>query len=366
MTPDAHHPKMPGDGGGGGVAEWVTAASLASGFGAVPGLDERGTPGRPLIFADLTGKQDPPLLRAAADQVRGALPLVVAVADGPLTAPQRAFANAATLTFTTDFPAARVALTVTDLAAAAELVEAGVARAPRAAVALGHLLRQTEQLDTRAGLAAEAALYSMLLGGGEFGRWLRRRGPARPPEPPGTPVVSARRDGDVLRVTLKRPHRRNALNVAVREGLVDALTVALADPALTVEITGTGPDFCSGGDLDEFGTAADLVAAYFVRLERHPGWLVHLLADRTRVVVHGACIGAGIEIPAFAAHVAAAQGSHFALPEAGMGLVPGAGGTVSITRRIGRWRTAWMALTGARVDAATACDWGLVDKAEPS
>jgi enoyl-CoA hydratase/carnithine racemase len=44
-----------------------------------------------------------------------------------------------------------------------------------------------------------------------------------------------------------------------------------------------------------------------------------------------------------------------------MGLVPGAGGTVSIPRRIGRHRCAWMALTGATVDAETALDWGLVD-----
>ena len=48
-----------------------------------------------------------------------------------------------------------------------------------------------------------------------------------------------------------------------------------------------------------------------------------------------------------------------------MGLVPGAGGTVSITHRAGRQRTAWMALTGAWVDAATALRWGLVDEVSP-
>ena len=47
-----------------------------------------------------------------------------------------------------------------------------------------------------------------------------------------------------------------------------------------------------------------------------------------------------------------------------MGLVPGAGGTVSVTARVGRHRTAWLALTGERIDARTALDWGLVDAVE--
>jgi enoyl-CoA hydratase/carnithine racemase len=356
-------------GPGSGVAEWVTAGSLASGFAAVLDLDERGMPARPLVFADLTAAEcDPSLLRAAAAQVRSALPLVVGVADGPMTAPQRAFADAATLTLARDADGTKAAVVVADVAAAAEALQAAVAGAPGAAIALGHLLRQTEQLDTRSALAAEAAVYSMLLSGPEFHRWLRRRGlrrpdaAARPAQRPGPPVVSVQREGDMLHVMLQRQHRRNALNAEVREALAEALSVAVADPALTVELSGAGPDFCSGGDLDEFGTATDLVAAYLVRLARHPGWLMHLLRDRARVAVHGACIGAGIEIPAFAARIVAARGSYFGLPEVGMGLVPGAGGTVSISRRVGRWRTAWMALTGARVDAVTALGWGLIDE----
>jgi enoyl-CoA hydratase/carnithine racemase len=66
-------------------------------------------------------------------------------------------------------------------------------------------------------------------------------------------------------------------------------------------------------------------------------------------------------VPSFASRVEATQDAWFRLPEIGMGLVPGAGGTVSITRRIGRWRTAYLALSGARLDADTALKWGLVD-----
>jgi enoyl-CoA hydratase/carnithine racemase len=73
-------------------------------------------------------------------------------------------------------------------------------------------------------------------------------------------------------------------------------------------------------------------------------------------------VGAGIELPAFAAHVVAHPGAFFQLPEIGMGLIPGAGGTVSLPRRIGRQRTAWLALTGRRLDAPTALAWNLIDE----
>jgi enoyl-CoA hydratase/carnithine racemase len=86
------------------------------------------------------------------------------------------------------------------------------------------------------------------------------------------------------------------------------------------------------------------------------------VAERVRVEVHGACVGAGIELPAFAARVVAHPAAFFQLPEIGMGLIPGAGGTVSLPRRIGRQRTAWLALTGSRLDAPTALAWNLIDE----
>jgi enoyl-CoA hydratase/carnithine racemase len=78
--------------------------------------------------------------------------------------------------------------------------------------------------------------------------------------------------------------------------------------------------------------------------------------------VHGACAGAGVELPAFAGRVIADPGTTFLLPELAMGLIPGAGGTVSLPRRIGRERTAKLALSGEPIDAKTALDWGLVDE----
>jgi len=126
-------------------------------------------------------------------------------------------------------------------------------------------------------------------------------------------------------------------------------------------IDGRGPAFCAGGDLDEFGMARDAAIAHVSRTTRSAAALMHRLRDRVECHVHGACIGAGIELPAFAGRVVARRDAFFQLPEVGMGLIPGAGGTVSVTRRIGRLRTVGLALTGARIDAGTALAWGLVD-----
>ena len=127
-------------------------------------------------------------------------------------------------------------------------------------------------------------------------------------------------------------------------------------------LTGAGPAFCAGGDLDEFGTAPDLVSAHFVRTRAGAALPLHRLAGRTEVRVHGACVGAGVELPAFAGRVLAAPTATFRLPELGMGLIPGAGGTVSLPRRIGRWRTLFAALSGEPLDAVTALAWGLADE----
>ena len=146
----------------------------------------------------------------------------------------------------------------------------------------------------------------------------------------------------------------------------DAVRLAEADPTIeSVELSGAGPAFCSGGDLDEFGLATDLVAACLVRLSRAPWRVIERIAPKVTVFAHGACVGAGAEITAYAGRVVAAPDAFFALPEVRMGLVPGAGGSVSVVRRIGRWRAAWLMLTGERLPAVTALRWGLVDEITP-
>jgi enoyl-CoA hydratase/carnithine racemase len=199
----------------------------------------------------------------------------------------------------------------------------------------------------------------MLLAGAEFHRWLDHRGPTRPIDTGERVQVS--RSGNTLSIVLNRPARRNAIDAAMRDALRDALSIAEWDDTLAVELSGAGPSFSSGGDLDEFGTADDPPTAHLIRVTASVGAVVHRLRDRTTVRVHGVCMGAGVELPAFAGRVIAAPGTTFTLPEIGMGLIPGAGGTVSIPRRIGAPRALWLALAGTPLDAPTALVWGLVD-----
>lgn len=330
-------------------------------------ITEDGKPGRPLVVLDLDALHDASretVTRLAA-AIERALPLVIGVLRAPVD-PRLSPVLAATTLTLTDRPGSELAyqvITVPDIDAALHTLDAVVARTPQAALACGQLLRQTIGLATTPALAAEAATYSMLLGGSEFAAWLADRGPARTVDAPDHDLVRLRRTGNQLSIVLDHPQRRNALSVRLREELLAAVQVADADPSIeSVELSGTGPAFCSGGDLDEFGRALDPVAAYLVRLDRAPWSVMDRIADRLVVRAHGACIGAGVEMAAFAATVLAAPDTFFLFPEVRMGLVPGAGGTVSVPRRIGRWRAAWLMLTGERLPAETALQWGLVDE----
>ena len=246
------------------------------------------------------------------------------------------------------------------------LIVATVERAPLAAMTLAQLLRHSEALDPHEGLIAESLAYSTLQSGPEFGDWLARRGPPQPAPAAREPAVLARRDGECLELTLNRPERHNAFSLAMRDALVEGLEIAASDPSIReLVLRGRGASFCSGGDLDEFGTLPDPATAHAARSTRNAARLLADCAERAIAFVHGACIGAGAELPAFARRVVATPDSFFQLPEVGMGLVPGSGGTVSLPRRIGRQRTARLALSGERLDAETAYAWGLVDEIVP-
>ena len=166
----------------------------------------------------------------------------------------------------------------------------------------------------------------------------------------------------MLHLQLNRPGRRNAMSVEMRDALMEALHLVLLDESIEqVLMSGRGKCFSTGGELAEFGTAPDPASAHLVRSLALPGRLLARCAARVEVRVHGACIGSGIELPAFAGRIVASRDAWFQLPELKFGLIPGAGGCVSIARRIGRQRAAWLALSGARIDAHTALAWGLVD-----
>ncbi|MDH3752487.1 MAG: enoyl-CoA hydratase/isomerase family protein [Acidimicrobiia bacterium] len=328
----------------------------------------RAPDGTPLVTVDVASWPTPPapeVMTAAAERLRSLPVVTVAVIhdDPPLAYEPllRAF-DIVVAPPDVESPAAVDHL---DVAAATEAVASAVRANPQAAVSMVQLSRLSEASTVPDALVAESLTYSMLQAGPEFAAWLGASARAAADTEPGDPVVVTR-DGSVLRVTLDRPHRRNAYSAAMRDQLVAGLRLAGADPSIEgVLIDGNGPAFCAGGDLAEFGTSPDPSSGHLIRTTRSAAYWLDRLRRNTRVRVHGACVGAGVELPAFAAAIVADPGATFRLPEVSMGLVPGAGGTASIPRRIGRQRADWLAITGAGIDAPTAKRWGLVDRVEP-
>ncbi|GAA3527259.1 enoyl-CoA hydratase/isomerase family protein [Amycolatopsis ultiminotia] len=351
-----------------GAPRLIDPVELARG-GAAPMLDEAGRIREPLVFVDLDcGADLADIARAAAVAATGERVLVGVAARHPPRSGMRQLVAELDVSLVPGGAAetpARELVGVADPIAEATAMSALAMANPQAVTVLAGLLRWSGRLSVPAGLDAESLAYSTLLGGAEFRRWLDRRGRRpRPPRAEADPVL-AHRDGALLRITLNRPERRNAYGREVRDGLVEALRIAVHDPTVEhILLDGSGRSFSSGGDLDEFGTAPDTATAHFVRTRAGAGHLLHRLADRVEARLHGPCVGAGIELPGFAGRVTATPDATFRLPEIAMGLIPGAGGTVSIPRRIGRWRTFYLSVAGLPLGAQDALAWGLVDSLE--
>jgi enoyl-CoA hydratase/carnithine racemase len=271
-----------------------------------------------------------------------------------------------TFTLTEDDTDDRRVVTVRSVPdALAELTER-CQRWPHAAAICDDVLRAVDPAAAAiAGGVTQSLAYSTLQSGPEFARWLAERGPAGVPDIPDP--VQADRDGNRLNIRFNRPQRHNAFSTDARAALLEALEVARLDPSVTeVVLSGNGPSFCSGGDLAEFGTFADPASAHIARTRHSPALVLDELTSRLgrncRAEVHGQVLGSGLEMAAHCGWVQAHPDSVLGLPELSLGLIPGAGGTVSGTRRIGRWRTAYLVLSGQTIDARTALRWGLVDE----
>lgn len=296
------------------------------------------------------------------------IPAGVVIASGSDPASPRAefWLERATFTLTDRDVDDRRVITVESVASALADLNRRLGRWPRAAAVCDDVLRSVDpNAPARNGVMTESLAYSTLQAGPEFGRWLAERGPARC-QSSAAPVES-NRDGDTLRIRFDRPQRHNAFSTEMRAALLEALTVARLDPAIDeVVLSGNGPSFCSGGDLAEFGTFADPASAHLARTRHSPALaideLTRRLGRRCRAEVHGQVLGSGLEMAAYCGWVHAHPDTVLGLPELSIGLLPGAGGTVSVTRRIGRWRTAYLVLSGRTIDAATALRWGLVDE----
>lgn len=230
---------------------------------------------------------------------------------------------------------------------------------PQAAAILVQLLRLIPQLSLADGLVAESLAFALLQGGAEHQCWLSARKPEAV-QPPG--VLHVERDADVLDLVIDRPHALNGIDRAMRDALHDAFEIgALDDDIRAITLRSTGRAFSMGADLAEFGTTRDPGMAHMIRMQTLPARQLVQCGRKLSVHIQGACVGSGLEMAGFAAQITAAPGAWFQLPELKMGLIPGAGGCVSLSRRIGRQHTARLVLSGRRITAQQALAIGLVD-----
>jgi hypothetical protein len=265
------------------------------------------------------------------------------------------------LCLTENCAAARPWVVVRNVAAVSAKLERRISATPVAAGILAELLRIGGGLPRLERLTLESLAYSTLLAGREFCQWLRRRASA-PASAPGSDPVTYARNGDQVTLILSSPETLNAYSAAMRDALVEYLDTCILDPTEpTVRLCGVGESFCTGGALGEFGLATDLAAAHVLRLKRSAVTRLWRLGEHAHARVHGPVIGSGLEIACAAPTVVAHRRAWFQLPELTMGLIPGAGGTVTVVDRIGRHRTLWMLLSGVRIRAEQALSWGLVD-----
>lgn len=158
----------------------------------------------------------------------------------------------------------------------------------------------------------------------------------------------------------------NLVTLELTRRLDAALDRLAVDPACRVLIlTGAGERaFCAGSDVKEF---PDLMApgrAVAVKMIKEN--LVYSKLDDfpkpTIAAVRGLAMGGGLELAVCCDLILVEEGTRLALPEVDLGVFPGSGGTVRVTRRIGEGRAKEMMFTAAPIDAATALGWGLVNR----
>jgi len=179
----------------------------------------------------------------------------------------------------------------------------------------------------------------------------------------GAPRVE--RDGDVVRITMTRPAKRNALSREHLTQLLAAVTEAGGTDAAGIVLAGEGPVFSAGHDF------ADVAGAELPEVRS----LLHLCTELMQTIqdvpqvvlarVHALATAAGCQLVASCDLAVAAESAGFAAPG-------GKGGwfchtpMVAIARNVGRKRAMELALTGDVIDAATALDWGLVNRVVPA
>lgn len=179
-------------------------------------------------------------------------------------------------------------------------------------------------------------------------------------------LIYEKRDG-IAYVTLNRPESLNVYTIQMRDDLYEILRAIKDDRDVKIGIfSGAGEKaFCAGADLSEFLTAPPPVIARQVRWQRDVWGLFLNIPQPLIAALHGYVLGSGIEIALCCDIRIASEDVRFGLPEAGLGIIPAAGGTQTLPRLIGRGKALEMLLTNRWIDAEEAYRIGLVNHVVP-
>jgi enoyl-CoA hydratase/carnithine racemase len=173
------------------------------------------------------------------------------------------------------------------------------------------------------------------------------------------------RDGSAARIVLNRPEKRNALSLELMEEMIEAMReVSARRDTRAIVLEGAGPVFSAGHDLSEMiGRDREFLAQLFDRCSVMMETL-HEVPQPVIAKVHGIATAAGCQLVAACDLAVAAEGTRFATPGVKIGLFCSTP-MVPVSRAVGRKRAMQMLLTGEPIDAATALDWGLVNRVVP-
>jgi enoyl-CoA hydratase/carnithine racemase len=170
-----------------------------------------------------------------------------------------------------------------------------------------------------------------------------------------TTVTYHKDDSGIVRLTLNRPEKLNAVNLAMRDELWFAFAAFRDDPdARVLILRGAGDAFCAGADISEFGTAPSYVEARRARHERDLWSLLLHMPKPTIAAVHGYALGAGCEMSLLCDLRVAADDARFGLPEVSLGYIPSAGGTQTLPRTVPPGAALHMILSGDAIHAQEA------------
>jgi enoyl-CoA hydratase len=174
-------------------------------------------------------------------------------------------------------------------------------------------------------------------------------------------VLKVERAGAVTTLTINRPEAFNALNSTVIAALSDAVNVAASDPEVrAVVVTGTGEKaFCAGADLKELADMGSDRAYEILSTGQRVFRTLELAPIPIIAAVNGLALGGGFELILAATLPVLSTRAALGLPESGLGLIPGYGGTQRLPRAVGERVAVHLMLTGARLTADRAYELGL-------